>query len=46
MSSVLTPNPLHHRQFLPVLRLAPDGEYAFQITWGCCGLGGGGDTND
>ena len=41
MSSMLTQNPLHHRPFLPVSRLAPDGGYAFRITWRCSGLSGG-----
>jgi hypothetical protein len=40
-SSMIPQNPLHRRTFLPVSRLAPDGGYAFQITWECSGLSGG-----
>jgi hypothetical protein len=33
MSYMLTPNTLHNPPFLPLLRFAPDGQYAFRITW-------------
>ena len=39
---LLTKNPLHHRSLLPASRLALDGGYAFQITWWCSRLSGGG----
>ena len=40
-SPMLTQILLQHRTFLPASRLAPDGGYAFLITWGCSGGGEG-----